>query len=76
MPCVVTQEEKEYYEREDNKEKFGVPELTARINTTVACEMGALIKRLGKLDELSPMAQKWLELHEAEDRKRDHKPTD
>lgn len=72
MPCVVTQAEEEYYEREDNFKKFGERELDSRITTRVACEMGKLLKELGADSQLSEVAKKWLEHHEKEDAKRKH----
>lgn len=67
MPCSITQDEKDYYEREKNRKEYGVAELTHRITTAVACELAKLIEDQGLQGRLSPMAQKWIRLHAEED---------
>ncbi len=66
MPCAVSKEEKEYYERQLNEERYGVKDLSHRIVTTVACE---LFKALSEEQHagLSKMAQKWIAIHKQED---------
>lgn len=70
MPCAITQEEQEFYEKQSNLEKYGVNDLTGRITTTVACELSKIIERHGLQTELSPMALKWIEKHKIEDETR------
>jgi hypothetical protein len=70
MPCTVSRAEKEWYEKEKNKEEYGTAELDERITTAVACEMSKLLEKLGLLSQVSPMAQKWIKNHKKEDKKR------
>lgn len=70
MPCTVQPWEQEQYEKEENKEVYGVAKLTDRITESVACEMGRMLEEAGLLGNASKMAQKWYSLHKKKDRKR------
>lgn len=70
MPCVVTREEAEWYEKKWNHEKYGVHALDGRIMETVACELAHLIEKHGLKKELSKMAKKWILEHNKADKKR------
>ena len=70
MPCSVSQQEQEHYERKANAETYGQSELTARITETVACELSRLVEKHGIQSELSTMATKWIEIHKAADAER------
>ncbi len=70
MPCVVTKEEEEWYEREGNKKEYGVADLDDRITTTVACELAKILEKHGLLNECSAVANKWIKKHKKEDRER------
>lgn len=73
MPCTVSKEEQEWYEKEDNKKKYGVADLDDRITTAVACELVRLLRANGLLDQCSVMARKWIKQHDKEDRQRGKK---
>lgn len=47
MPCAVSKEEKEFYEKEDNRKAYGVAELMSRITETVACELSRILETKG-----------------------------
>lgn len=70
MPCVVTREEEEYWERGENKKDYGVADLDSRITTTVACELAKILEKHGLMGECSAMAKKWVKKHKKEDRER------
>ncbi len=70
MPCSISDDEARYYEKEHNRERYGVSELDARINATVACELGKIIAECGLLSHVSDLACKWLENHALEDEER------
>lgn len=67
MPCTVTKEEEEYYEKESNEKEYGVSELSSRITERVACELSRLIEDAGMQCRLSNVAKKWIENHKAKD---------
>jgi hypothetical protein len=74
MPCTVTRQEAEYYEREANKKKFGVDDLDERITEAVACELARAFEKaslnLSSKPRLSKMTRKWIELHKESDKQR------
>ncbi len=70
MPCSISDDEARYYEKEHNEKLYGKRELTSRINATVACELGKLVKEHGLLPHVSDLARKWLGYHEKEDEER------
>lgn len=76
MPCSVSKEEEAFYERQGNERIYGESDLTDRITTRVACELAQIIKSLGAESRLSPVAQKWIKVHEKEDEARNEKPND
>lgn len=67
MPCVVTQEEEDYYNKLSNLKNYGLSELTSRITVRVACELSKIIEKHNLTSELSPTAIKWIEKHKEED---------
>lgn len=72
MPCAVSQEEKDYYERKVNFEKFGAKELNHRITESVCCEVACLLTNK-QVEKLSSMARKWIDHHHKRDNERTQK---
>lgn len=83
MPCTVSREEAESYEREANQKKFGVADLNERIAEAVACELARVYEKMchdhtvgrclipGRAKpRLSKMTRKWIELHKEADKQR------
>jgi hypothetical protein len=70
MPCSVSKEEEEYYEKARNERLYGSSDLTSRITERVACELSQIIEAHGLAEKLSPVATKWIKLHKEEDAKR------
>jgi hypothetical protein len=70
MPCAVTQEEIDYYNKQSNLKEYGVSELSGRITTTVACELSRVIETHGLSGELSELSLKWIENHKRQDSSR------
>jgi hypothetical protein len=70
MPCSVSKEEEEFYEKSNNKKLYGLKELSSRITERVACELSRLIEDAGFQSKLSSVAVKWIERHKEEDAKR------
>ncbi len=75
MPCSVSRAEEQAFEMMDNEKKYGSRELTSRITTRVACELGEVLRRIvggPKLEWLiSDLAIKWLKIHAKEDEARE-----
>lgn len=70
MPCSISKEEEEYYEKSGNQTLYGISELESRITERVACELATLIDDSGLSAKLSPVAKKWIEIHKEKDAKR------
>lgn len=70
MPCAISRQEEEEYERAANLKHYGVADLDHRITTTVACELARVLSAAGLVQQLSPMACAWIVRHAAEDAKR------
>ena len=70
MPCSVSKEEEEFYEKASNKKLYGLAELESRITERVACELAKLIEDSGLGAKLSPVAKKWIAIHKEKDAKR------
>lgn len=70
MPCSVSQEEQDHYEREGNRKLYGKADLSSRITETVACELSKLIVKHGLQDQVSKMASIWIGEHNKKDAKR------
>jgi len=70
MPCTVSKEEEEWYEKEGNKKLYGVADLDDRITERVACELAKVLEQNNMLYLLTPVALKWIEKHKKEDKRR------
>lgn len=71
MPCVITKEEEEFYEKDSNRRIFGEFDLSSRITTRVACEFAKILEKNGLLNQVSSVGLKWIEQHKKEDEKRE-----
>lgn len=67
MPCVVTQEEVLYYEKEGNLKKFGKAMSDSAVLAEVACSACRTLEDAGKIDKAPVLVQKWWKVHKAED---------
>ncbi len=73
MPCAVTQAEIEYYEKQSNKENYGIEEVDSRITETVCCLVSKKLKELGEMEKMPEFVQKWFKEHLKEDELRNEK---
>lgn len=64
MPCSVSDDEIEFYEKNSNSEKYGISDTDERITETVACFLSQLIKKHSLEYELPLYVSKWIEEHE------------
>lgn len=71
MPCTVSREEIEFYEKQENNEQFGMNITTHEMTTAVACALGKKLHELGALDGMPAYVKVWLEEHAREDRERE-----
>ena len=67
MPCTVTQSEIEFYEREENKERFGQAALTKEILEEIACTACRALVKAGLMDQQPHVLQRWWQHHHEKD---------
>jgi len=70
MPCTISKEEEEWYEKKGNKKLYGVADLDERITERVACELAKVLEQNNMLHLLTPVAVKWIKKHKKEDKQR------
>lgn len=69
MPCTISKEEEEYYQKEDNKKEFGQALTNAKLLEEVACQATNFLYDNKLLDEAPPLVKKWFVAHAAKDKK-------
>ncbi len=69
MPCTITPQEEEYYEREHNKKAFGFDGLN--IATASACAAFKKLEEQNLIGDLPKFAQLWWKNHKKEDKQRE-----
>jgi hypothetical protein len=67
MPCTISKEEVEWYEKEENQKTFGLKLTDDDILEEVACAACRTLQQLGKLYLAPKLVQKWWELHTKKD---------
>ena len=73
MPCVVTQAEHEYYEREANKGRYGQMMTNVEVTTAILCEATKLLAKNKLIEQGSQLLQKWFAEHQRMDREAEAK---
>lgn len=68
MPCTISQEDEEYYEKCSNKELYGIMEVDSKILERVSCELAHVIQESGLEHKLSTLAKKWIQVHNEKDK--------
>lgn len=69
MPCSVSQEEIDFYNRRANEEKYGVAWTDKEITTEVCCYLARLLTNKGLLEEAPPYVKGWIISHKRDDEK-------
>jgi len=70
MPCSISQEEIELYEKEENEKLFDKRLTDARLLEEVACQACKYMQENGTLKDAPKFIQKWFKHHQKKDRKR------
>jgi hypothetical protein len=73
MPCVMTDEDARYYEREENHVKFGQKVTKAQLLESTACAAFTVLEAHGLVEEPPKWAQLWWAEHKKEDAEREAK---
>jgi hypothetical protein len=70
MPCAVSQNEIESYERMHNIETYGVDMTHGRLVETVACHLAQMLESNTPLHEAPEFVKIWIKNHKAKDANR------
>lgn len=69
MPCVISQDEINEMERQENLKLYGKRLLSEQVTEEVACEMARYLDATKNIARLSSMAQNWIARHKTKDAK-------
>jgi len=70
MPCTMSKEEEEYYERYHNMGLYGEGWTNAQLTEAVACALAKELEAAGLLSKMPGYVQGWIEAHKRRDAER------